>query len=85
MDDFVGDSERQPGADVEEYAPRRVTPCPRPFLKPMLCEGVYPCVENLQERTQPKWQRSWTKEMKKCTSSRLLTTSWRPSTRKQWP
>ena len=88
-DDFVVGLERQPGEEVEEYAPwRDAMPCPRRFLKPVLGKEVYPCVENSQERTLPKWERPGTKEMMKCMSSRqrrLLTTSGRPSTRKQWP
>ena len=53
VDDFVDDFERQPGEEVEEYAPRRDA-VPRWFLKPVPCEGVFFCVENSQERTVPK-------------------------------
>ena len=81
LDDFVVDFERQLG-EVVEYAPRRDT---MPTAVPQVCvlRGSVPL-----RRTLPKWERPGTKEMRKCTSSRqriLLTTSGRPSTRKQWP
>ena len=32
-------------------------PCLRRFLERALCDGVFPCIENSQERTPPKWWR----------------------------
>ena len=54
VDDFVCDFERQPGEEIKEYEPLRdamlmAVPQARAL------RGVFPCVENSQERTLPRW------------------------------
>ena len=88
VDDFVGDFERQPGEEVEEYAPRRnamPTAVPQARAKTRRCTFAPKTVRSVPS---PLGERPGTKEMRKCTSSRkrrLLTSGGRPSTRKQWP
>ena len=55
VDDFVSMFSSVSQARKSRSTSHRETPCSRRFLKLALCEGVFPCVENSQERTRPKW------------------------------
>ena len=54
MDDVLGEFERQPGGREARSVRHGETPCPLRFLKPVLCEGLCPFVENSVERSQSK-------------------------------
>ena len=67
MDDFVCDFERQPGEEIKEYEPLRdamLTAIPQ-----ARAQRMFPCIENSQERTLPKW---WRLRMKRTRRARPL-------------
>ena len=55
MDNFVGDFERQPGKEVEDYAPRRDAMPWAVFHARALRGGVPFASKTIRERTLPKW------------------------------
>ena len=85
--DFVGDYERQQGEEVEEYAPRRdAMPTAVPQAR-ALRRGV-PLRRKQPGAYSAQVVEAQDEEDEESTSSKqrsLLTTSGRPSTRKQWP
>ena len=52
VDDFVGDFERQPGQEAEEYVPRRDA-LPTPVPQTRALRGCVPLRRKQSERTLP--------------------------------